>query len=231
MIRALPLLAVAALGCSNLTDTGNGVVALDVTVPSRLELEVGDTIKLHARALDRAGDSVDAVITWHTPDSTLAVDSLTGRATGLIGGLPGRVQAAQGTLVSDFLQFTVLGHADSLALPADSADTVATGVTQSAPLAAQLVGVAGVDLTGHRLVFTVTTPPYASPAARTVELSNGALADTVLTAADGTPVSPVTLNRVAGVASPPMATVTVTAARPSGAAVPGSGQTFSVTFQ
>jgi pSer/pThr/pTyr-binding forkhead associated (FHA) protein len=57
--RALPLLAAAALGCSNITDSGNGVVALEVKVPSRLELEVGDTIQLSARALDRNGDSAE----------------------------------------------------------------------------------------------------------------------------------------------------------------------------
>ncbi len=231
MIRALPLLAVAALGCSNLTDAGDGVVALDVTVPARLVVEVGDTIQLRARALDRNGDSVAAAITWHTPDSTIAVDSLTGRATGLLGGLPGKIQAAEGALVSDFLQFTVLGRADSLALPAAAADTAAPGVTQSAPLAAQLLGAAGVDLSGHRLIFTVTAPAFADPVTRTVELSNAALADTVLTAADGTPLTPVTLGRANGATAPMDATVSVRAIRPSGVLVPGSDQVFVVTFQ
>ena len=75
MTRALPLLLAAALGCSNITDSGSGtgVVALEVKVPSRLELEVGDTIKLSARALDRNGDSVAADITWLSPDTTVGV--------------------------------------------------------------------------------------------------------------------------------------------------------------
>ena len=79
MTRVLPLLVVAALGCSNITDTGSGVVALEVKVPSRLELEVGDTIQLSARALDRNGDSVAAEITWLSPDTTVGVVATTGR--------------------------------------------------------------------------------------------------------------------------------------------------------
>jgi len=92
MKRALPLLAAAALACSNVTDAGDGVVALDVKVPSRLEVEVGDTVQLSARALDRNGDSVAATITWSTPDTTVSVAPATGLVTGLAPGT-GRVQA------------------------------------------------------------------------------------------------------------------------------------------
>jgi hypothetical protein len=227
--RLLPLLAAAALGCSNITDVGNGVVALEVKVPSRLELEVGDTIQLSARALDRAGDSVAAEIGWSTPDATVSVDPATGRATGLAPGT-GRIQATQGTLISDFLTFTILGRADSLAV-APGAVIVAPGVSSSAPLVAQLLGAAGSSLAGHRLIYTVTDPPLGDAAAPAIRFSNGAIVDTVLTAADGTPSSPVTLDRVTGLTAPPQAAVQVRALRPSGAAVAGSGQTIAVIFQ
>jgi len=56
--RARLLLLTAALGCSNLTDTGGGVVALEVRAPAVTSIEVGDTVRLSARALDKQGDSV-----------------------------------------------------------------------------------------------------------------------------------------------------------------------------
>jgi hypothetical protein len=228
--RLLPLLAAAALGCSNITDVGNGIVALEVKVPARLEVEVGDTLQLSARALDRNGDSVPAEITWTTPDTTLGVVPATGQILGLAPG-SGRVQATQGTLISEFLTFTVLGRADSLALPDAGTVVVAPAGASSPPLPAQLVGPAGVSLAGHRLIYTVIDPPLADAAVPSLAFPNGGFADTVATAGDGTPVSPITLNRVAGVAPPPSATVQVRALRPSGAAIAGSGQTIAVSFQ
>ncbi len=230
MRRLLPLLAAAALACSNITDVGNGVVELDVTIPSRPELEVGDTVQLVARAVDRNGEVVAADITWATPDTTIGVVASTGQVTGLAPG-PGRVQAAEGTLVSDFLSFTVLARADSLALPAGGAVTVAADAPSSAPLAVTLLGAPDVSLAGHRIIFTITAPAVADPAARTLQFPNGALADTVTTAPDGTPSIAVTVDRVTGTTAPATATVTVEAFRPSGAAVPGSGQAFTITFE
>ena len=229
----LPLLAaVAGAGCSNITDAGNGIVALDVKVPAHLEVEVGDTIQLAARALDRNGDSVAADITWAVADTTVGVIPASGRFTGRgIGGTTGRVQATEGTLVSDYLTFAVLGRADSLALPAVTALTVPAGTTSSASLTAQLLGATGVALGGHRVVFVITSPAFANAAARTVQLSNGALADTVVTAADGTLSSPVTVDRMTGVSAPPTVVVEVRALRPSGAPIPGSGQAYTVSFQ
>jgi hypothetical protein len=230
--RVLPLLLAAALGCSNITDSGDGVVALEVKVPARLELEAGDTIQLAARALDRNGDSVDAAITWLTPDTTVGVVAATGQVTGRFGGPSiGRVQAAEGTLVSDFLTFTVVARADSLALPSGAAVTVPAGTVSSPPLDVKLLGAPDAQMGGHRLIFTVTAPVFADPALRTVQLPNAALVDTVLTGVDGAPVAPVTLELVAGTTAPATATVQVAAVRPSGASVPGSGQTFTVTFQ
>lgn len=232
MRGVLPLLAVAAIGCSNLTDAGDGVVVLEVTIPLRLEVEVGDTIQLSARALDRSGAVVAANITWLTPDPTLlGVVAATGQITGVAQSPSARVQAADGTLVSDFLTFVVLGRADSLALPDSATRSVPPGTASTSPLTVQLTGAPEVSLAGHRLVFSVTAPAFADPATRTVQLANGALADTVLTQADGTPSSPVTLDLVAGATPPASATVQVQALRPSGAAIPGSGQSFAVTFQ
>ncbi len=231
MRLVLPLLAAATCACSSLTDSGDGVVALDVKLPSRLQVEVGDTVVLSAVALDRSGAPVAAGISWLTPDTTIGVVAGTGQITGRIAGTTGRVQAAEGTLVSDFLTFTVLGRADSLALPSGAAVTVAPGATSSPALAVRLIGPAPDSLAGHRIIFSISAPAFADPAARTIQFPNGALADTVLTAADGTPVTPVTLDRVAGVSAPASASVEVRALHPSGTPIAGSGQTFAVTFQ
>lgn len=230
MRRALPLIAAAVLGCSNITDVGNGIVALEVKVPARLELEVGDTVQLSARALDRNGDSVAAEIAWSSPDTTVGVVATTGQVTGLAPGT-GRVQATQGTLVSDFLAFTVLARADSLALTSGVSVLVAPGAASSPPLAARLLGAPDASLAGHRLIYTIIDPPVADATVRPIQFPNAGFADTVATAPDGTPTVPVTLDRIPGVTAPPSVTVRVDAFRPGGAAIPGSGQTIVVTFQ
>ncbi len=229
----LPLVLAAALACSNITDDGSGVIALDVQVPPSTIIEVGDTIQLTARAIDRNGQPVPATITWATPDTTLSVIAATGRITGRAGDgtTTGRVQAAEGTLVSDLLTFTVLGRADSLAIPLVRTQTVLVGTAASAPLDARLVGLPAVGLANHRIVFTVVSPVFPTLAVRTVQFPNAQLVDTVSTAEDGTLLTPLTLSRVSGQVGPVTATVAVTVTRPSGALVPGSGQQFIITFQ
>lgn len=229
----LPLVLAAALACSNITDDGSGVTAIDVQVPASNIVEVGDTIQLTARAIDRNGQPVPATITWSTPDTTLSVIAATGRITGRAGNgtTTGRVQAAEGTLVSDLLTFTVLGRADSLAIPLVTTQTVPAGTAASVPLDVHLVGLPGVGLANHRVVFTVVSPVFPTLAARTVQLPNAQLVDTVSTAENGTLLTPVTVSRASGQVGPVTATVAVTLARPSGAPVPGSGQQFVIMFE
>ncbi len=101
---------VAALlaGCGNLPTTDDGVAFLEIIPPATLTLEVGATLRIVARALDRGGQPVDVPVTWRTPDATVSIDG-TGLVTGLSVG-PGRVQASVGDsqrLVSDFIALTV----------------------------------------------------------------------------------------------------------------------------
>ena len=95
-------------GCGNLPVTGDGVVALEVTVPNPLTLAEGQSRQLTARALDAAGEEVVAEIRWRTPDATLTVDELTGIVTGVAASGTGRVQATLGTLRSDLITFTLV---------------------------------------------------------------------------------------------------------------------------
>ena len=95
-------------GCGNLPVTGDGVVALEVTVPNPLTLAEGQSRQLTARALDAAGEEVAAEIRWRTPDETLTVEELTGIVTGVAASGTGRVQATLGTLRSDLITFTLV---------------------------------------------------------------------------------------------------------------------------
>jgi len=224
---ALPLLFLVMLRCSDLTEGAGGVIGLEIRTPEVLIIEVGETLPLSARALDKNGDSVAAEITWRAPDATLTVDPLTGVITGISPGA-GRVQAFAGQLASGLVQFTVIPSADTLILT-DSVFTVAPGVPASPPLVAQVQSFnpAG-PLADRPVVYAITSPPDIGP--RTVELPGGVLIDTLTTGTDGA-VSSVTLNRVAGIAQPDTAIVEVRAFRTHGAAVPGSGQRFIVVFQ
>lgn len=109
-MRRIGLLALIGMtaGCANLPASGDGVVALELTIPASLALEFGQTVQLQARALDATGEPVaGAVITWATPDTTITVDETTGLVTAVDSAGTGRVQAAVGTLHSELITFTL----------------------------------------------------------------------------------------------------------------------------
>ena len=218
---AWPLLLV--LGCSDLTEGPGGVVGLEIPTPTDAELEVGESMALTARALDKDGNTVPAAITWRAPDPTLTVDPATGVITGAAPG-PGRVQAFAGLLGSNLLQFNVISRADTL-IVTDSILTVAPGGASSPSLVSQLQSFSPPGpLASRPVVYTLVTPVDAS-----VTLTGGVLTTTATTGTDGA-VSSVTLTR-ANIAQPTTAIVQVSAVRASGEPVPGSGQRFTVTFQ
>jgi hypothetical protein len=109
MMRSTLAIALGLLSaCSNLPVTGDGVVALEVTQPSPLTLQEGQSRQLTARALNAQGEEVVAEIRWRTPDETVTVDELTGVVTGAAASGIGRVQATLGTLRSDLITFTLV---------------------------------------------------------------------------------------------------------------------------
>jgi hypothetical protein len=217
-------------GCSNLTEV-DGVATLELVLPKPPAVEVGQTIVLHARALNRDGDSVAADIRWRTPDTTVILTP-DGRLTGRTGAAQARVQAQAGSVVSDLESFTVNPRPDTLALVGDSVLTVAADQASSPPLLAALRSFDPPEpLSGRTIIYTVTSPAFADPSQRTVELPGGVLTLPAVTGADGTPAQAVTLSRVAGPPAPASATVTVQATTATGATVPGSGQRFTIQFE
>jgi len=226
---ALVLLAAA---CSNLDELSDGVIALEVTPPVPPIIEFGDTARFNARALDQNGDSVPAAIVWVTPDTTLViVDSSAGLVAGKYPAVAGRVQARLGSLNTGFTTLTVEARADTIVLPGPVEDTVTAEESSSAALVARVdsYNPAG-PLTGRSLIYEIVQPVFADTAARTVQFLNGFLADTVLTATDGTPAEPISLTRIEGTTAPASVTVQVRSVQRRGTAVPGSGQTFTVLF-
>jgi len=211
-------------GCSDLPEGPSSVVALEISTPELLSVEVGEQLQLTARALNKDGEEVPATIIWRAPDTTLTVDSLTGVITGVFAG-PGRVQAFNGLLASGLIQFTVVAPADTL-IVTDSVLTVGPGVVASPPLVARLESFNPPGgLPDRPVTYTVLSPTDGS-----VGLSSGGLTATPATGTDGA-VSTLTLNRGFGIAQPDTAFVEVRASRTHGAAVPGSGQRFIVLFQ
>jgi len=233
--RAYLCLTAVLLACSNITES-NGVISLEVLAPVSPSVEVGDTLHLTARALDRDGNEVaSAPIVWRTPDTTVAVDSTLGIVTGLVGPGTGRIQAQVGNLASNFVTVSVTARPDTLVVVGLDTLRIATGEITSAPLETQLNTISGSDttaVTGGTIIYDIIEPVFPTPADRTVELPGGVVLDTVTTGSDGMPSPAVTVSRVAGVAQPDSAIVEVRAFRTRGTVpVPGSGQRFIVRIE
>ena len=225
-MRGWALLTLMVLGCSNLTEGPGGVVELEISTPAAREVEVGETLQLTARALDRDGNPLDVPITWLSSDPALTVDN-TGLVTGIAPG-EAQVQASVGSLSSGQILLTAIARADTLVIVSDSIIIVPVGAAASAPLAVQVLSFSSAGpLPNRPVVYTVTSPPDVGD--HTVELPGGVLIDTVSTGPAGD-AGAVTLNRTA-LPSPDTAIVQVRSYRASGADVPGSGQRFIVLFQ
>jgi hypothetical protein len=101
-------LAALILACGSLPTTSEGVAFLQVQQPLEPALIIGDTLQLHAVALDKSGSPLEVAILWRTPDTTITVEAESGLVTAVSAG-NGRVQAVVGNdeLVSDFITLQV----------------------------------------------------------------------------------------------------------------------------
>jgi hypothetical protein len=224
--RGLLLLLLGAVaGCSGLQETEAGVVELDVSVPGPDSLEVGESIQLSAKPVNKDGDSVATAVTWLSADATATIDP-TGLLTGVSPGTA-RIQASVGSLSSELITFAVVPPADTLVLPADSVLTVPAGTLSSPGMTVRLDSFHPPGpLPGRRVIYAITSPDPAA-AAPAVLFNGSATADTVVTGDDGTAAPGLTV-----VGTPPdTVIVTAGATRTRGAVVPGSGQRFIVLFQ
>jgi hypothetical protein len=216
-----------AIGCSGLTEADGGVVGIEVDVPGPDTVEVGESIQLSARPLDKNGDSAATPVTWISADPAATIDASTGVLTGVTPG-SARIQASVGGLGSALITFAVVPAVDTLVLPGDSAFTVARDAATLPDLVTRLdsFNPAG-PLPSRAVIYAITSPdPAAAPAA--VLLSGNVPSDTLITGADGTAIA--TLTVLPGATAPDSVIVEVRAEQTRGAAVPGSGQRFIVRF-
>jgi len=224
----LAALVLLLAGCSDLASTGKNAVALRVLMPSPAAVEPGDTLQLHAEAIDINGDIISgAVIYWRTPDTAALamVDSVGLVTTSLTSGT-GRVQARHGSLFSELQTLTIRRASDTLILTGAAFDTVAAGDTASGPLQAAVLSLTpdtvGIDKT--RITFALLDSLSGVHFAGDVSILGA------VTGPSGEPAQAVTLRR-SSAAVLGTVRVAVSATRPSGTSVPSQNPILTITFQ
>ena len=235
-VLALLLLVPA---CSDLTSDSNVPIVLEIRAPAGVAggnpiVEIGDTFRLNARALNQDGDSVAAVMVWRTLDTALVfLDSLSGQISGKQLGTA-RIQVKSGSLTSELVSFSVVPFAESLlVVPPDSA-RVPVGQTQSIALVTELDTLnPNGPLQGRQIVYLISGISSLDTAA-SATLNRGFDTLVVVTGSDGRPSTNVVV--VPGTTRPDSLIVEVRAYRPSSFSsptpvfIPGSGQQFIVRF-
>lgn len=187
-------------------------------VPDSGRVEVLDTLRPHARALNGRGDSTAAQIIWSALDTTLQVaDSLAGVFVGRAPG-PGRIQARAGSLVSNPVTITVVAALDSIRVTGP--DTVVVTDSLSDSLQIQAYATPGGSTAGRTIILTITFP-LGAPGLTLVP------DDTVRTSTSGLAVFQV---RASGITRPDTVVVSASAQHANGTPVPGSPLTFVVEF-
>lgn len=189
------------------------MIAIEVGIPDSGLVEVGDTLRPTARALNGRGDSTAAVIVWSALDTTLeVVDSTAGTTVGRFVG-NGRLQARVGNLRSNPVTITILSPLDSIKPGGPGRDTITVSEPDSLSdtLTLQAFGPTG-STAGRRIALSVIFP--LGPTNLTLVPS-----DTVRTNSAG--VARFQL-RLTGIPLPDSARVAATARRADGTLVPDS---------
>lgn len=225
-LRRVLLIALAGVvACSSLGDPG-APIAIEIIAGNPAAIEFADPLTLRARVLDQSGDSIGAVIRWHTPDTNVVtLDSVTGIMVAKSAG-SARVQAVSGGLASPVVTYTVRNRTDTLIIPVIAESLlVDTADTASAPLHPIAADSLGAPLASRPMTLTIIAP---SPAG--ARLSGNDTVRVVASDGSGFPTGPIRVRRV-GVTSGDSVIVRVDVHRPSGALVPGSGQKIRIFFK
>ncbi len=230
----------AAVACKLGTDLAQ-IIAIEVVAPDSLE-EL-DTLMPRARVLSGHGDSLGVAVRWSSPDTTIRVDSITGKTVVVLPGLTGRLLARAGGLVSNPLQIRTLAAADTMFPAGPTVDTTAiAGVTSLDSLSDSLkVGIADttntgtgtslVPLAGRPVVYTLIHPAVAGAVTLVTQDTGRALAtvDTAATNVQG--VGFVKVRLLAPDTIPDSVVVVASARRAVGTVLAGSPDTFVVRFR
>ena len=200
----------------------NQPVAIEILLPDSGRVELTDTFRPRALALNGVGDSVQAPVFWSSLDTaTLAVvDSTTGVSISKLLGVA-RFQARTGRLFSNPQNVTVLAKLDSIRPRGPVRDSVAAGDSLSDSLSVQVYAQASAIPANRRVVFD-TAAIFPTGVHDVTLVPN----DTIFT--NGTGLAAVRV-RVRG-SAPDSVVVKATMRHVNGTPVDGSPLTFVVVF-
>jgi len=215
------------LACKINTDVSQPV-AIEMRLPDSGRVELTDTFRPTARALNGLGDSVQAAFVWASLDTAIlaVLDSTTGVSLSKALGTA-RLQARiAGNLISNPQSVTVLPYLDSIVVSGAARDTVfvtPAADSLSDSLVVQAYGSGGAIPANRRVVFTATTFPASGPAVTLVPK------DTVFTN-PSSGVAAVQVRLLSGTV-PDSVVVTAFMLHLDSTAVSGSPLTFVVEFR
>ena len=214
------LLLLAAVCACKLSYQPDQAVAIAIILPDSARVEVTDTFRPRAIALNAVGDSVQANVVWSSLDTAAlaVVDIATGASLAKAIG-SARLQARTDRLISNTQLVTILARLDSMA--ADTLTRDSTTDSVSFPLRIKTIAVGGTA-SGRRVIYAFTTYPAGGPVVTLLPR------DTVTTGADGK--ASVQVRRHPG-PLPDSVVVTATMQRFHGGPLPGSPVTFVVEFR
>ncbi len=207
-------------------------------------VEEGDSLQLHARAVNAAGDTVpEALIVWALVDTGavgFTIDATTGWIVASHPG-SGRVVAQADDIRSGELQVTVTGAPDSVAAVSEQQVTIDVGANVSPPLRVIVLDTttepgAQLALAEKPVHFFVVDPMPGSPQAQGFFLattdtlpSSDPFGIEAVTDADG--VATAVVRRASATAQPDSAVVHAVAVTAVGDTTAGSPVRFVVLFQ
>jgi len=154
------LLTLAAVFACKINTDLDQPVAIDIVLPDSGRVEVTDTFRPRARALNGIGDSVQAELSWASLDTAVlaVLDSTTGVSISKTIG-SARLQARTGNLFSNPQTVTVLTRLDSIRVLGAARNTVFAADSLSDSLQVQAFALGGAIPANRRVVFTKTTFP------------------------------------------------------------------------
>jgi len=154
------LLTLAAVFACKINTDLDQPVAIDIVLPDSGRVEVTDTFRPRARALNGIGDSVQAELSWASLDTAVlaVLDSTTGVSISKTIG-SARLEARTGNLFSNPQTVTVLTRLDSIRVLGAARNTVFAADSLSDSLQVQAFALGGAIPANRRVVFTKTTFP------------------------------------------------------------------------
>jgi len=154
------LLTLAAVFACKINTDLDQPVAIDIVLPDSGRVEVTDTFRPRARALNGIGDSVQAELSWASLDTAVlaVLDSTTGVSISKTIGAA-RLEARTGNLFSNPQTVTVLTRLDSIRVLGAARNTVFAADSLSDSLQVQAFALGGAIPANRRVVFTKTTFP------------------------------------------------------------------------